>query len=347
MYAGPHPHATTAHLLQYDEDRTNERPVAPEQLVPLAREAEHGGRPELADREAGVVWLDVVGLTDADAIRSLGAELGLHPLWTDDVVSVRQRPKVEHADGALLLVLRSLRMAEDGRHEVEAEQISIVRRGRIVVTFQERPGDPFGPVRERTRTPGSQLRRGASDRLVVALVDAIVEQSFGVLEALGDHVAELEEAAFEAPTPELLERVQALRLEVLRMRRLLWPTRDVLATLARDDPASVDPATVPYLRDAHDHAVQAVDAVELLRDVLASLQESIQSGLSLRMNEVMKVLTVISTIFIPLSFLVGVYGMNFRFMPELSWPWAYPLLWLAMTVLGASLAWGFRRRGWW
>ncbi len=337
-YTGRHPPvATRVRLLRFGPDSLDEREIDAAAALRLA--AAPGDE---------MTWIDVVGLADHAFLSELGRVLGLHPLWIEDIANVGQRPKHESADEALLIVMRSLHVADGAEPTgLEAEQVSIVVRAGLVVTFQERPGDPFDGVRARIRRTGSRLRMAGPDYLAYALVDTVVEEAFALLERYGDAIADMEDEAFRRPSPAHLQRIHALRMDALQLRRTVWPTRDLLAGLLRDDTELLGREARTFLGDVHDHAVQAVDAVETLRELLSGLQESTLSTLSFRMNEVMKVLTVISTIFIPLTFLVGVYGMNFQHMPELGWRWAYPALWLTMIGLAFALAEGFRRRGWW
>ena len=338
-YTGRHvPVAPRVRLIRYGADRLDERDLAPAEALTIARDPQG----------PGVAWLDVVGLADGDFLTELGAAIGLHPLWIEDVANVGQRPKVEADAEAMLVVMRSLRLvAGDDEPELDAEQVAIGLAPGLVVTFQERPGDPFEPLRDRIRRPAARLRAAGPDYLLYALVDTLVEEMFALIEHYGEAIGTIEDEAFRAPSPRLLQRIHMLRMEALQLRRTIWPTRDLLSALLRDDTALLGAETRTFLRDVHDHAIQAVDAVETLRELLTGLQESTLSTLSLRMNEVMKVLTVMSTIFIPLTFLVGVYGMNFEHMPELGWRWAYPALWAAMIAVAVGLALNFRRRGWW
>lgn len=343
-YTGRHaPVPPRVHLMRFDRDAVEERDVEPGEAVALAEDA---------PRVDGVTWLDVVGLADGALLGELARVVGLHPLWIEDVANVGQRPKHEADANALLIVLRALRAASDdptanAATGLDAEQVSIAVAPGLVVTFQERPGDTFDPVRARIRQAGFRLRDAGADYLAYALLDTVVDEVFALLERYGDAIEVLEDEAFRAPSPRHLQRIHEMRMDALQLRRSVWPTRDLVAALLRDDTPLLGAETRTFLRDVHDHAVQAVDAVETLRELLSGLQESTLSTLSLRMNEVMKVLTVISTIFIPLTFLVGVYGMNFRHMPELGWTWAYPALWGAMFALAIALMVGFRRRGWW
>lgn len=344
-YTGGHAQpAPRIRLIRYDASDLVERDLAPEEAVAAIRD---GG--------AGVRWLDVSGLADAALLARLGEALELHPLWLEDVVNVGQRPKLEAASHALLVVLRALRSAQPdhglagasvSRTAFEAEQISLVLGDGLVVTFQERAGDAFEPVRERIRAGRGRIREAGADYLAYALIDMVVEELFVLLERYGDDLEGLEDEVFRAPKPEHLQRINAIRQEALQLRRAAWPTRDLIASLLREESPLLGNDTRIFLRDVHDHAVQAMDAVETLRELLAGLQDATMSTLSFRMNEVMRVLTVIGTVFIPLTFVVGVYGMNFEVMPELRWPWAYPVLWLFMLSLAATMLSWFGRKGW-
>lgn len=304
----------------------------------------------------GVTWLNINGLHDPELITRVGHAFGLHPLTLEDVVSVGQRPKVEHFESYLYIVMRMLRAraatVEGGPVEggpVEPhhnEQISMTLGRGFLITFQEQPGDVFEPVRERIRQGKGRIRTMGADYLAYALIDVIVDNYFVVLETYSEETEALEAAVFDDPTPTTLERVRKLKQETLFLRRAVWPVRDLMAQLLREETELLSPAVNTFLRDAYDHIVQAIDTVETLRDLLSGLQDAYLSTLSFRMNEVMKVLTIIATIFIPLSFLVGVYGMNFDVIPELHVRWAYPALWVVMLTVVAGMLGYFRRRGW-
>ncbi len=237
--------------------------------------------------------------------------------------------------------------AGSGRPDLlHSEQFSLVLRGNLLVTFQELESDPFGSLRERLRQGRGRLRTMGADYLAYTLIDLVIDQYFDVLEGYGDDLEALEEEILRGPERDSLERVNALRRDLLVVRRAVWPLRDVMASLQRKDLTYFSPEVSNYLRDAHDHAVQVMDAVETQREQLTSLHDIYLTLLSVRMNDVMKVLTIIATIFIPLTFLAGIYGMNFEYMPEYHWRWAYPVLWLIMLVLGGGMLAAFRRRGW-
>jgi len=295
------------------------------------------------DRE-GVLWVDVNGIHDVEIISRIGTVFGLHPLLLEDVLNANQRPKLEEHGDHLFLVLRMLLAGDD--HTVEMEQVSVVLGARYVLTFQERSRDTFDPVRRRLAESGSRLRQQGADFLAYALVDTIVDNYFAVLEGVGDRIEELEDAVVVEPDRETLTAIYDVKRTLADLRRAIWPLRDALGTLARGDSPRVTPGTLPYLRDVADHAIRTLDTIETYRDTAATLIDMYMSSVSNRMNDVMRVLTVIATVFIPLTFIVGIYGMNFAHMPELAWRWGYPAVWAVMvgTVLGLLVF--FRRRNW-
>lgn len=293
-----------------------------------------------------VTWINVDGLHDVALIESLGRHFGLHPLVLEDIAAVNQRPKMEEYDDYLYLVPRVLAF-DDERKQVLHEQLSVVLGTNFVLTFQERIGDAFDAVRERLRSAKGRIRTRGADYLAYALVDAVVDSYFLLLEKIGDHVEDLDETVMEAPTEETLHGIHALKREMLFVRRAIWPVREVTAQLYRSEHGLIHDETVIFLRDVYDHAVQALDTVETLRDLTAGLTDLYLSAVSQRQNEVMKVLTIMATIFIPLTFVAGVYGMNFKFMPELDITWAYPALLAIMASIAGAMIWYFKRRGWW
>jgi magnesium transporter len=306
------------------------------------------GRPEelVAYRDApGLTWVDVNGIHDVELIGRIGEVFGLHALLLEDVVSAHQRPKFEAHGEHLFLVLKMLLQAPDA-DDFEIEQVSVVIGDGFVLTFQEQERDTFDPVRRRLADPTTRVRQHGADFLAYALVDTIVDNYFAVLERLGDRLAELEDRLVAEPDREALHEVYDVKRALVDLRRAVWPLRDALAVMIRDDLPLVGPTTLPYLRDVQDHTLRVIDTIETYRDLTATLIEIYASGVSSRLNEVMRVLTVIATLFIPLTFVVGVYGMNFRHMPELEWPWGYPVVLLAMAfVMGAMLVY-FKRRRW-
>jgi magnesium transporter len=292
-----------------------------------------------------VSWLNLEGLHDLERIRELGDRLSLHPLVLEDIVNLGQRPKLEEHDGYLYIVLPMLSLDPD-IGTVREEQLSLVLGENYVITFQERTGDDFDPVRDRIRIPGARIRAKGPDYLAYALVDSVVDHYFAVLEAIGDAAERLEGEVVDQPGRDTMHRLHALKREILMVRRAVWPVRDMVNSLLRTESPLVSNATHVFLRDVYDHAIRIIDSVEVLRDVVGGIIDLYLSSLSHRTNEVMKTLTVIASIFIPLTFIAGVYGMNFEYMPELEWPWAYPTLLALMAVLALGMLWIFRRRGW-
>jgi len=329
-----------------------EREARPLRLTAIAYDrdelVEHGEVDldrSLALRDApGVTWINADGLGEPERLQVLCQHYGIHMLVQEDLVNTHQRPKSEAYPDHLLLVCRMLTRGDDG--ELDVEQISLVLGQGWLLSFQERPGDAFDPVRVRLRQGRPRLRGGGADYLAYALLDAVVDGYFVVIEDLADRIEALEEGLLERPTPDRLATLHALKRDLIAVRRAVWPLRDVVGTLVRDESPLLHGDTALFLRDVGDHALQVADAVDSLRDILGGLQDLYLSSVSNRMNEVMKVLTIMGSLFIPLTFLAGIYGMNFVHMPELEWRWSYPVFWGVMLVVaGGLLAW-FRRRGW-
>jgi magnesium transporter len=261
-------------------------------------------------------------------------------------VHVPQRPKCEAYEGAVFLVTRRLHWRGDPLDPVDERQVSLVLGARHVLSFQEREDDVFEPVRARLAQASGQLRRSGPDYLAYALLDAVVDGYLPILDQLGERLETLEERVVARPTRELLRELAALRHDLIAIRRDAWPQREALHALLRGDVAGIGEPVKLYLRDVHDHCVQVAEMVEVYREIATGLLNLYLTSIANRTNEVMKVLTVMSTIFIPLTFLVGVWGMNFVHMPELAWSWAYPLVWLLMLSIAGALFLYFRRRGW-
>jgi magnesium transporter len=299
-----------------------------------------------------VSWVDVQGLGDEDVLRRLGDVFELHPLVLEDVVNVPQRPKVEEYEDQLLIIARMVVLRRTGRGFV-SEQVSFILGKHYLLSVQEESvHDAFGPVRERIRANKGFIRREGADYLAYAILDAIVDGFFPVLEMYGEEIEELEDEVVLNPTRQTLEKVHRLKRELLTLRRAIWPQRDAINSLIRDSSDLISSEVRVYLRDCYDHTVQVLDMVETYRELTSSLMDVYLSSVSNRMNEVMKLLTVISTIFIPLTFIAGVYGMNFNperspwNMPELNWYWGYPFAWAVMIAIALSLIFYFYKKGW-
>lgn len=302
-----------------------------------------------------VTWINVDGLQDVDLIEKLGRHFGLHPLSLEDVLHCGQRPKIEDYDDYHFIVMKSMglkKAAGDEQEELEMEQISIFLSGRYIITLQELPGDSFEAVRERIRQGKGLIRKAGPDYLLYALVDALVDEFFPVLERYGERVEELEDKVIEQPQPATLAEVHRIKRELLLLRRAAWPERDLINALQREEAHLIQPETRVFLRDCYDHTIQVIDMIETYRDLSSGLLEVYLSSASNRLNVVMKVLTIISTIFIPLNFIAGIYGMNFNpdasplNMPELNWFFGYPFALGLMATVAGSLVLYFRRKGW-
>jgi magnesium transporter len=298
----------------------------------------------LAD-DPPVSWINVDGLHDVSVVEAVGERFGIHRLALEDVLSTTQRPKVEEYDHHFLAIVKMLSFDSE-TESIVAEQLSLIVGPTFLFSFQERRGDAFDPVRERLRQGKGRIRQRGTDYLAYALIDTIVDSYFRILEQIGDRIEELEERVLDEPTPQVLHRIHHLRRETLILRRAVWPLRETLAQMYRGEIPHVTDETKIFLRDVYDHSVQVMDTVETLREVLSGAMDLYMSGMSNRMNEVMKVLTIIATIFIPLSFFAGVYGMNFDYMPELHVPWAYPAVLTGMAMLAVGMLLYFRRKGW-
>jgi len=321
-------------LFSYDPGRCEEHTVRPDEIA------------SLAVPDNGVLWLDIWGLADPGVVQAVGDRFGFHPLALEDVLNLPQRPKVDRYEGHLLIVLREILYPE------EPEQVSIFLSDRVVVTFQERAGDPFDSIRDRLRRGLGRIRSEGADYLVYALCDAIIDSFFPTLEKMGDKVEELEERVIQSPSPELFREIRQMKKGLLEVRRAVWPARDAMNELLREDSPLVRPETRVFLRDCYDHTIQVMDMIETYREMAGSLVEEYMSSMSNRMNEIMKVLTMMATIFIPLSFIAGLYGMNFDHqaspfnMPELYWRYGYPFVLILMAVTAAGLLYFFRKKKW-
>ncbi len=293
---------------------------------------------------ASVTWVDVQGLSDTTAISRLGEMFGLHSLTIADIVNAPARPKVEDHDDYLFIISSGAEII--GPLEIKTEQISIILGKHFVLSIQERSGDNFEPIRNRIRQKQGMIRKAGADHLACALLDAIIDSHYPCLELIGDRLEDLEDDILEHSDKESLRQVYHLRRQLIALRRSIWPQREVLSYLIREENKLLKKPVRAYFRDSYDHCVQIIDVTETFREMCSDLSDVYLSSLSNRMNEIMKVLTVISTIFIPLSFFAGVYGMNFRHMPELELTWTYPLFWILTITCALSMLVLFRRCGW-
>ena len=334
----PAPTPPRISLIDYSDTVLEEVPdITPEQCLAYL------DRPTIS-------WIHVQGDADAETLRQLGASFNLHKLALEDIVNSGQRPKCELYEGQLFTILSHPILEDDYGG---TEQVSLFLGTNVVFSFHEGKHDPFEPVRKRLRRHAGRIRRERPDYLLYALIDLVIDQSFPVLERFGLELEEVEEELLEAPTKETMRRLHELKRDALLLRRMLWPQRDVINRLVRDEEYPIGEEIKPYFRDCYDHTMQIMDLLETYRDMTTGMLDLYLSSVSNRLNETMRVLTVIATIFIPLTFVVGVYGMNFGSksdspwnMPELNWYYGYPLIWLVMIAIGGGLLYLFRRRGW-
>jgi magnesium transporter len=301
---------------------------------------------------ASVSWVDMLGLGNKETWRHLGKVFNLHLMAQEDVVNVPQRPKVVDYEDHLLIIAWMV-IVKPNSENFHKEQVSLILGKHYLLTVQEEPDyDCFGPVRERIRKGQGNIRKHGADFLAYTLLDSIIDGFFPVLEVYGERIEELEDEVVENPTRRTLEKIYKIRRELLTLRRAIWPQRDAINVLIRDSSDLISPEVRIYLRDCYDHTVQVMDMVETYRELSSGLMDVYLSSVGNKMNEIMKLLTVISSIFIPLTFVAGVYGMNFNTekspwnMPELNWYFGYPLCWALMVAIASALVYFFWRRGW-
>ena len=292
-----------------------------------------------------ITWINIDGIHKVDIIEKIGQKLHLHPLIQEDIVNPQQRPKVEDLENCVYIVFKMLQIVAE-KSPVKIEQVSLVLGENYVISFQEMQGDIFDPIRNRIRNGKGRIRNMGSDYLAYSLMDAVVDNYFSILEHLGDRIEDLEETMMSDPQPEHLHEIHVLKREMIFLRKSVWPLREVISVLEREETSFIQKGTQRYFRDIYDHSIQVIDTVETYRDMLSGMHDTYLSSLSNRMNEVMKVLTIIATLFIPLPFVAGVYGMNFTFMPELEWRWAYFGVLGIMGVIAVFMLSYFKRKKW-
>lgn len=294
---------------------------------------------------ATVTWINIDGLHDTSVIEKIGTQFELHPLVLEDILNTGQRPKFEDFDGYMFLVLKMF-YRDETHDETIIEQVSVILGKHVVISFQERPGDVFDSVRERIRKNKGRIRKAGVDYLAYTLLDAIVDSYYVILERVGDKIENMEDQVVSEPTPEALHTIHELKREMIFLRKSVWPLREVISNMSKAESAIVKKATGIYLRDVYDHTVQVIDTVETFRDMLSGLHDTYLSSISNRMNEIMKVLTIFASIFIPLTFIAGIYGMNFAYMPELGWRWGYFAVWGVILGVGILMLAYFKKKKW-
>jgi len=293
----------------------------------------------------GVNWINLYGIHDIELLRGLGEGFNIHPLSLEDVLNTTHRPKIEVYDNYLLVILKMI-SSNRSQNRIDIEQMSFVLGENFLISFQERPGDVFNAVRDRLQRANGRIRSRAADYLLYALLDTIVDHYFHVLENLGELLAGFEQALFENSAPNSMSQIHYFSKDLLMLRKAIWPLRELVTQMQNDDSGLVSESTELFLRDLNDHVVHSIDSVDSLRDTTTGLLNLYMSISGNRMNEVMKVLTIMASIFIPLTFIAGIYGMNFENMPELKSPWGYPLVLLLMLGCAIGMVLFFKRKRW-
>jgi magnesium transporter len=320
-------------VIDYDADNIREQADAPvEACIPLK------------DTDS-VSWINIDGLNDISVIEKVGDAFGIHALVLEDILHTNQRPKLEDQGDYLFLVVRML-YTPAGSTEVQSEQVSFILCEHCLITFQERAGDVFDLIRNRIRQNSGRVRKMGADYLLYALMDAIVDNYFLIMETTGENIELIEQAMMVSPDAQLLNDLYRQKRELLYIRKSVWPLREAVAGLERGENPLLKKKTHAYLRDLYDHTIQVIDTVETFRDMLTGVQDLYLSSMGHKTNQVMQVLTVMGTIFIPLTFVAGIYGMNFEFMPELRWKYSYPVLWALMILITIGMLVYFRRKKW-
>jgi magnesium transporter len=293
-----------------------------------------------------ITWINIEGLNDTGLIEQIGTHFKLHPLVLEDILNTDQRPKVDDMDDYLYIVMKMLDYNET-EGEIVSEQVSIILGPDYLISFQEGlQGDLFDPLRERIRSGKGRIRKMGPDYLAYALIDGTVDNYFVITEKISERIEQLEEAVLSEADNETIHAIHHLKLSMLTLKKYIWPMREIISCLAKGESELIREATIIYLRDVYDHIIHAIDTVETTRDMLAGMLDIYLSSLSNRLNQVMKVLTIIATIFIPLTFIAGVYGMNFKNMPELDWQWGYPMAWGIMVTVAGIMMLYFKRKKW-
>lgn len=295
--------------------------------------------------KAAVTWLNINGIHDLSIIEDVGRCFSLHPLLLEDIVNTHQRPKVEDYHDYIFVVLKMFDIVKP-QHKIQMEQVSIILGTDYVISFQESEGDVFNPCRERIRSGVGRIREKGADYIAYSMIDAITDEYFEVLEYFGDQIEVVEETLVVNPDPSILKSIHTFKQEMIIIRKAMWPLREVIGFLERADMPLIKDSTTIYFRDIYDHIIQVIDTIEVFRDMLTGMLDIYLSSISYKMNEVMKVLTIIATIFMPLTFIAGVYGMNFKYMPELSKSWGYPLTLAVMLAVAFWMLLYFRKKKW-
>ncbi len=322
------------HLIDYDETKVEEKPLDSTQQILALQQTDSNS------------WTNLDGIHDVELIEQIGQQFKLHALVLEDIVHIGQRPKMEDYDTYLYIVLKMLQYDEQ-KQAVESEQVSMILGPHYLITFQERPGDVFETVRQRIRSGKGRVRKMGCDYLAYSLIDAIVDNYFHILETFSERIERLEDVLLDDPTDAVLGQIHALKRELTLLRKSVWPLRELVAGLDRLESGLMKKGTKVFTRDLYDHTIQIIDTIESFREVVSGMMDLYMSVVSNRMNAVMKVLTIIATVFMPLGFVAGIFGMNFEHMPELKWQWAYPVgFWLVIIAIMTTMVIYFKRKKW-
>ena len=293
-----------------------------------------------------ITWVNIDGLSDINIVRSIGQELNIHSLVLEDILSTHQRPKLEEYGDYLYLVVKSICVDCENNFNLQYEQISILLLENIVVTFQEKTGDTLNAIHNQLQNQKGRLRRSSSDYLAYVILDTIVDEYFVVEDSLDEIIDPMEDNLLSNPTAEMLQVIQQIRRELITMKRNISPLRELLTKIHHTDSTLLQEKTLPYYGDVYDHVLRVSESLESYRERIAAMQDIYLSSVSNKMNETMRVLTIFASIFIPLTFIAGIYGMNFEYMPELKWRWAYPALWVIFIAVSMGLLIYFKKKKW-
>lgn len=320
-------------LIDYDANQLTEKKEATLQecLIYL-------GKPSMT-------WINICGIDDSVAIETIGRHFGLHPLLLEDIMSSAQQSKLDNYKDTIYIVVRQLTYHEE-KKEVEDEQVSLILGKNYVISFLESHNNVFASIRDRLKNSKGRLRQRGSDYLCYTLIDCLVDNYFITLEKIDNKMEALEEEVFNQPTPQTIQKMHRIKREIIHLRKAVWPMREVISSFRRMESPLIQDATKLYIQDVYDHTIQAIDTIESFRDVISGMLDIYLSNLSQRMNEIMKVLTIVATIFVPLTFIASLYGMNFKYIPELQWEWGYYIALIAMVLIFLSMLYYFRRKRW-
>ncbi|MCD4845048.1 MAG: magnesium/cobalt transporter CorA [Methanosarcinales archaeon] len=292
-----------------------------------------------------ITWINIDGLHQLEIIEKIGKHFNIHALVLEDIANTEQRPKMEDFDDYLFLILKMICFEEKDKR-IKVEQVGLILGSNFVISFREEKGNVFDPVRQRIISKKGRIRKKGADYLAYALIDVIVDSYFLILERIGDQIEDLEEDLMDGPRQETMQAIHSLKRELLQFRKSVWPLQEMISKLEKGESEMFNESTQIYLKDVHDHTIHVIDTIEIFHDMLSGLLDLYISSVSNKMNEIMKVLTIIATIFIPLTFIAGVYGMNFKYMPILEWRYGYPMVLLVMLIIGVGMIIYTRKREW-